>query len=91
MGGNREFGILPPPPSLSLPRKGGGDAAALTGLKLTSSGAGNSQRPSTFQVVTAGWPCGSGFIHQPRLSSSRPSGRSMRPSVSAGPPSTTAQ
>ena len=31
-------------------------------------------RPITFQVVTDGWPFGSGFIHQPRLSSSLPSG-----------------
>ena len=48
-------------------------------------------RPSTFHVVAAGRPFGSGFIHQPRVSSSRPSGRSMRPSSASGPPSTTAQ
>src|ERR1700733_13828350 len=48
-------------------------------------------RPSTFQVVTDGKPLGSGFIHQPRLSSRRPSASSMVPSSRFGPPSTTAQ
>ena len=36
-------------------------------------------------------PFGSGFIHQPRVSSSLPSGMSMRPSSASGAPSTTAQ
>ena len=34
---------------------------------------------------------GSTFIHQPRLSSSRPSGLSISPSSAAGPPATMAQ
>ena len=50
-----------------------------------------SSRPITFQFVTEGNPFGSGFIHQPRSSLSRPSGISITPSSSVGPPSTTAQ
>jgi hypothetical protein len=48
-------------------------------------------RPRTFQVVSEGSPFGSGFIHQPRVSSSRPRGNSTVPSSASGPPSTTAQ
>src|SRR5688500_13687820 len=47
--------------------------------------------PNTFHVVDDSRPLGSGFIHQPRLSSSLPSGRSMRPRSASGPPSTNAQ
>jgi hypothetical protein len=48
-------------------------------------------RPRTFQVVSEGSPFGSGFIHQPRVSSSRPRDNSTVPSSASGPPSTTAQ
>ena len=41
--------------------------------------------------VDDGLPSGSGFIHQPRFSSSLDNGISMRPSSASGPPSTTAQ
>ncbi len=41
---------------------------------------GGEYRPITFHLVTAGWPSGSCFIHQPRVSSRRPSGSSMTPS-----------
>ena len=77
-------------PTLPSPQAGEGTPAACRGQRR-SPGAATVARPSTFHVVTAGWPCGSGFIHQPRVASLRPSGRSMRPSSSAGPPSTTAQ
>jgi len=43
------------------------------------------------KVVTAGWPLGSCFIHQPRVTSRRPSGSAISPSSASGPPSTTAQ
>ena len=42
-------------------------------------------RTNYFQVDDDGNPLGSCFIHQPILSSSRPSGRSMRPSSARGP------
>ncbi len=45
---------------------------------------------ATLQRVCAVSPCGSTFIHQPRDTSSRPSGRSIRPSSSRRAPSTTA-
>src|SRR5215212_4746634 len=51
---------------------------------------GGEKRPSTFHVVVEGSPAGSGFIHQPRVSSRLPSGNSIRPSSASGPPSTTA-
>ena len=41
-------------------------------------------RPLTRQRVSAGWPFGSTFIHQPRLSSSRPSGKSIAPLSPSG-------
>ena len=44
-----------------------------------------------FHRVCAGWPPGSTFIHQPRVASSRPSGRSIRPSSGSGEPSTMAR
>ena len=46
---------------------------------------GQRVRPITFHVVTAGWPAGSCFIHQPRVASRRPSGSSMRPSSCGRP------
>ena len=48
-------------------------------------------RPLTRQSVSDFWPAGSTFIHQPILSSSRPSGRSMVPSSPSGEPATIAQ
>jgi hypothetical protein len=57
---------------------------------VARSGQGD-DRPRTFQVVTEGSPFGSGFIHQPRVSSSRPRDNSTVPSSASGPPSTTAQ
>jgi len=47
--------------------------------------------PLTRQSVLAGWPFGSTFIHQPRLSSSRPSGRLIAPLSASGEPATIAQ
>ena len=52
---------------------------------------GGEDRPSTRHLVTEGSPLGSGFIHQPRVSSSRPRDNSTVPSSASGPPSTTAQ
>ena len=78
----RLLGLLPPPlrgrggegggcassspcyPPPDPPPKGGGDAWHSS---AASSRRGEScVRPITFHVVTAGWPCGSCFIHQPR-------------------------
>ncbi len=67
-----------------------GPAGEMSGSGLRPSGRGD-DRPSTFQVVTEGDPFGSGFIHQPRVSSRRPSGNSIVPSSPSGQPSTTAQ
>ena len=50
-----------------------------------------SARPSTRHRVRAGRPLASGFIHQPRVASSRPSARSISPASASGPPSTIAQ
>jgi hypothetical protein len=78
-----EEALSPPrgPPPVAGPGSGPGKAPAGQG----------DDRPSTFQVVTEGSPFGSGFIHQPRVSSSRPSDNSTVPSSVSGPPSTTAQ
>src|SRR6266853_1658245 len=76
--------LSPPPDPLAradLPPPGGGeDRPAVT-----------DDRPSTRHLVTEGSPLGSGFIHQPRVSSSRPRDNSTVPSSASGPPSTTAQ
>ena len=48
-------------------------------------------RPITFHFVTAGCPAGSCFIHQPRATSSHPSGSLICPSSPSEPPWTTAQ
>jgi len=70
--------VLSPPPG------------PLTRADLPPAGGGD-DRPNTFHVVTEGSPLGSGFIHQPRASSSRPRGISIVPSSASGPPSTMAQ
>jgi hypothetical protein len=85
-GGDAVYAEAPSPPPgplarADLPSPGGGeDRPAVT-----------DDRPSTRHVVTEGSPFGSGFIHQPRVSSSRPRDNSTVPSSASGPPSTTAQ
>src|SRR3984893_7979748 len=74
---------------LPSPQGGGEEFAAL--LRRKSASTSEELRPSTVHVVTEGRPFGSGFIHQPRVSSSRPRGNAIVPSSASGPPSTTAQ
>src|SRR5712691_9077198 len=70
---NSESGTYPPPcPSPRVrcggrsPTRGEGtQAALLPATSCAAVSAGIRPRPSTFHVVTAGWPLASVFIHQP--------------------------
>ena len=69
--------LAPTPPPPTPPRKGEESRVVL--------------RPKTRQRVRAGWPAGSTFIRKDRPGATWASAKSVSPSSSAGPPSTTAQ